>query len=226
MKVWHISDTHGLHDGLSIPSDIDLVIHSGDATNSRDTHENSIEMLRFLNWFHSLPIPYKVFVAGNHDVSIERCGYLLQDMKELGITYLKNESVTICGKKLWGSPYTPSYGNGWAWNLSRAKIAMVWAMIPDDTDILITHGPPKGVLDYALDPGDQIVSVGDSSLDNAIKLIKPKYCLFGHIHNVKRIQNSGIFIPPESYPIFSNASVISHRPVVKLISNGNIINIS
>ena len=83
----------------------------------------------------------------------------------------------IDGIKIYGSPWTPFFYN-WAFNLRRGQqIASKWAAIPDDTDILITHGPPYGVLDSASDG-----SVGCKDLLDRIEIVKPQYHIFGHIH--------------------------------------------
>jgi 3',5'-cyclic AMP phosphodiesterase CpdA len=83
MKIWHISDTHSNQALLKIPAGIDVVIHSGDATNYRDPYRNEPEMRAFIDWFASLPIPNKVFVAGNHDTSIENQLPLLRGEDDL-----------------------------------------------------------------------------------------------------------------------------------------------
>ena len=104
MRIWHISDTHQYHDQLEIPDNIDVVIHSGDATNQRDPYRNEPEMHKFLDWYVALEIPNKVFVAGNHDASIERGLVRGDHIESLGINYLYNDSVIIGGLKIWGSP--------------------------------------------------------------------------------------------------------------------------
>ena len=71
-RIWHISDTHTFHNMLSIPDNIDIVIFSGDCSNPKEPLPNSFEVLQFLKWFGELPIKHKIFVAGNHDTSIEK----------------------------------------------------------------------------------------------------------------------------------------------------------
>ena len=71
MKIWHISDTHTYHRLLEVPTDIDMVIFSGDCSNPRDPYPNEVEVRGFIDWYRSLKIQYKIFVAGNHDTSIE-----------------------------------------------------------------------------------------------------------------------------------------------------------
>jgi len=221
MNIWHIGDTHTYHGLLTIPDGIDMIIHSGDAATARDSIPNTAEFLSFIDWFKNLPVKHKIFVAGNHDVVTQRLRYWTKDIKDMGIHYLENDEVTIDGIKFWGSPYTPTFGRDWAWQMNRNKIGRVWDMIPDDTGVVITHGPPKGILDYTLDRHNKLESVGDSSLAKRIDEIKPAAHLFGHVHNTKWIRNSGMFVRPMT--IYSNASVVEDGKFGKLISNGNIL---
>ena len=235
MKIWHISDTHTYHRSILIPTyydgSIDTVVHSGDATTSRNSIENTKELLGFLDWFKNLPFKNKIFVAGNHDVVTERFRYWPEDIEGLGIHYLENNHVIIDGVKIWGSPYTPSFGKGWAWNMSRNKINRVWEAIPKDTDVLVTHGPPKGILDHTLDKNGDLKSVGDSSLYKAICKTELQAHLFGHVHNSKWIKNSGVFISGERWSKniikYSNGSVVEDgKGVEHLQSWGNVIDVN
>ena len=101
MKIWHISDTHGYHDLLEVPSGVDMVIFSGDCANVRDPYRNEHEVRTFLIWLHSLDIKYKIMVAGNHDSSIERrLVKSSQILGDYGIMYLEDESITIDDLKI------------------------------------------------------------------------------------------------------------------------------
>ncbi len=216
MKIWHISDTHTFHGLLTIPENIDMVIHSGDATNPREPLPNKIEIENFIEWYKSLPIKYKIFVAGNHDTSIERKHIIKDNFKDNGIIYLENESVEIEGIKIWGSPITPTFGIGWAFNKNRMKTHEVWKQIPTDTDIVITHGPPSTILDLSYNRENELEFCGDTSLKKRIFEIKPKLSLFGHIHNCEDIINSGVRKTPNIDTIFSNGSVVTDGKFGKL----------
>ena len=146
---------------LTIPENIDIAIFSGDCSNPQNTLENSFEVLTFLKWFGHLPIKYKVFVAGNHDVSVERRMILKEDFTNNGIIHLWDEEVIIEGVKVYGSPYTPSFSVGWAFNKDRGKLHKVWQGVPKDTDILVAHGPPKGVLDLSYSIDGKLEFCGD-----------------------------------------------------------------
>lgn len=190
MKIVFISDSHGLHSEIpvvksngrakksivNLPKDADMIIHGGDITSLG--YES--EVRDFLKWYSSLPYKYKIFIAGNHDFLFElevlKAKKLLEEFPD--IIYLENESIEIEGLKIYGSPVQPWFG-GWAFNRHRGSdIAECWSHIPLDTDILVTHGPPAGILDYTLQ-GEQ---VGCKDLMLKLMEIRPKICIFGHIH--------------------------------------------
>lgn len=222
MRIWHISDTHGYHGLLKIPKNIDCVIFSGDGSNSRDPYKNEFEYRQFLMWMWKLPIKHKILIAGNHETSVE--ANLVKNFEDYDIHYLFNESIIIDGIKFWGSPFTPTFGN-WAFNKSRSKINKVWGSIPTDTDILIVHTPPKGVLDISENYDRSIEFCGDSSLGKAIIKIEPLAVLFGHIHNYKDHINAGVMKFSNSKTWHMNGSVVTDNKFGKLTSNGNIFEI-
>ena len=222
MKIWHISDIHTFHKLLEIPQGVDLVIFSGDCSNPRDPYTNEPEVRAFIDWYSDLPIKHKVFVAGNHDTSIERGLVTKDDFSKNGIHYLENTSVEIEGLKIFGSPYTPSFNN-WAFMKARPKLDRVWnKAIPDDSDIVVVHGPPKGVLDLSYDRNGKLEFCGDKSLMNKLKIVEPKFMMFGHIHNNEDIVNAGTRKVYGLDTIFSNGSVVTDGKFGKLTSQGNI----
>jgi Icc-related predicted phosphoesterase len=221
MKIWHISDTHTYHGLLKVPEGIDMVIHSGDATNPRDPYASEQEMLNFISWFGSLPIKHKVFVAGNHDLCIERNLVTKIDFMKNGIVYLENDYAEVEGIKIWGSPFTPTFGEGWAFNKKRSALHDVWKEIPDDVDIVVVHGPPKGILDLAYHQLNCIEFCGDEALRKRMYLLNPKLCLFGHIHNNEDIINAGTMKLSNHDTIYSNGSVVTDGKFGKLSSHGN-----
>ena len=226
MKIWHIGDTHTYHNLLTIPESIDMVIFSGDCSNPREPYRNEPEVRGFIDWFKNLPIKYKVFVAGNHDTSIEKGLVTKADFNDVGIVYLENDHYTIEGIKIFGSPFTPSFGVGWAFNKARNKLDRIWSsIIDDDADIVITHGPPRGILDLGIDRNNMMEFCGCKSLLNVVTSIKPKLVAFGHIHNCKDVINAGTRTIDGQDTIFSNGSVLTDGKFGKLSSNGNIIKI-
>ena len=205
-KIVCLSDTHNCNEQIAVP-DGDILIHAGDAT----IRGTQFEVEEFLQWFSSLPHKYKIFVAGNHDWLYEtnnRFARLLT--AKFNIKYLQDSFVEIKDTKVYGSPWQPRFYD-WAFNLRRGEeIAEKWKMIPADTDILVTHGPPHEILDLTPN-GD---SAGCEELRKAIERIRPKAHIFGHIHsgygtiekfNVKFINAS---ICDESYSPINSPIVI------------------
>jgi len=226
LKIWHISDTHGYHDLLNIPENIDIVIHSGDFSNYYDVYKNEPEALNFLHWFGNLSIKYKILIAGNHDAYVFHMKTKFKELcKDYNIIYLENEGTEIEDIKFWGSPNTPNFGN-WYFMKDRGKLDKHWSYVPDNIDIFICHGPCKGILDLSYDRDDKLVFCGDKSLKNHIlNRIKPKLFLSGHIHNCDDIINAGTQKLSAYDTIFSNGSVVTDRKFGILSSNGNILEI-
>lgn len=223
-KIWHISDTHSYHGLLSPPENIDVVIHSGDFSNYYDVYKNEPEARDFLNWYANLKIKHKVLIAGNHDALAERWSAKFKELcKELNIIYLENESVVIEGLNIYGTPHTPSFGN-WYFMKDRSKLDAVYQNIPENTDILVVHGPPKGILDLSYDRQGKLEFCGCKSLrTHCITRLNLKLCLFGHIHDNEDIINQGTFkFSNIRDTIFSNGSVVKDGRFGMLTSNGNI----
>ena len=170
-----LSDTHMKHEEIPLPKG-DIIIHAGDSLSSGIT----IELHEFLKWYQHTPYPTKILVAGNHDWVFQTTPDLAKRLCIVGgITYLEDSSITLNGIKIYGSPWQSEFG-GWAFNLPRGELLKdKWDLIPEDIDILITHGPPFGVLDTL----DFRGNLGCEDLTIAVNKIKPKLHVFGHIHS-------------------------------------------
>lgn len=215
--------THTYHNLLTVPENIDIVIFSGDCSNPRDPYLNEPEVKAFIQWFKELPIEHKIFVAGNHDSSIEKGLVKKIDFSEYNIHYLENDYINIEGIKIFGSPYTPTFGN-WSFMKARDKMDKLWSKVDDDVDIFIVHGPPKTILDLSYSRDHNLEYCGCNALRRHILgRIKPKLCLFGHIHNNEDIINAGVLKLSDYPTIFSNGSVVTDRKFGRLSSNGNIL---
>lgn len=188
-SIWFISDTHCRHEELSVP-DVDMVIHCGDESNCGDPWYNEHESRDFFDWYCALPISWRVFVPGNHSTAIEKG--IVKPSDYPSVHFLIHESLDWSGLKLFGSPYTPTFFD-WAYMRDRSKLDAIWAKIPTDTDILMTHGPPKGILDMTRDMDTrEPIHVGSNSLRKHVETwIKPIYHAFGHIHDERSINNFG-----------------------------------
>lgn len=201
LKIVCISDTHTRH--TPVP-DGDILIHAGDAT-FRGTEK---EIFDFSGWYSSLPHHYKIFVAGNHDIMFETNNIKARSLLHPSIIYLQDSGVILNGIKFWGSPWQPEFFD-WAFNLPRGEpLKHKWSLIPDDTNVLITHGPPYSILDRT--PSGELV--GCKELVGAIKRVEPAFHVFGHIHN-------GYGIEEHSHTTFINASICDedYLPVNKPI---------
>lgn len=218
MNIHCISDTHALHRQLIIPEGIDLIIHAGDATNYRELYKNEIEFEDFLDWYSKLDIEFKILIAGNHCAWATK-NYNKEKVKEAGIIYLEHEFVTINGIKIFGSPYTPTFGS-WYFNVDRSKLDKYWKVLKDDIDILVTHGPPYGVLDLAHDYGNKAELCGDKRLLNHVNRIKPKYHIYGHTHSNPQFENQGIVIRNDIQ--FMNVSCVTDSEFDKGVSSHGI----
>jgi len=225
MKLWHISDTHMHHHQLVVPPDVDIVVHSGDASNWLDPYRNESELRAFIDWFAALPIPTKVFVPGNHDTSLEK-GLITRDLIESRkIHLLINEEKEIGGLRFWGSPFTPRYGN-WSYMKDRGTINRLWENIPEGIDVLVTHGPPYGVLDATYNYQNKVELVGCSALRKRVAKVSPRFMLFGHVHSTEDIRNAGTRTVSELPTIFSNGSCCDDGKMDVVTSNGNILEIT
>jgi Icc-related predicted phosphoesterase len=223
-KIWHISDTHTFHKLLTVPENIDIVIFSGDCSNPRDPYNNEPEVKDFIQWFKELPIKHKIFVAGNHDTSIEKSLIKKIDFTGYNIHYLENNYVDIEGIKIFGSPNQPTFGYDWSFQKKREKLDKHWSKVDNNVDIFIVHGPPKGILDLSYDRNHRLENCGCNALKrHVLHRIKPKFCLFGHIHNVSDIINAGVLKLSDYPTVFSNGSVVTDGKFGKLSSNGNIL---
>lgn len=178
MKLCLISDTHNRLDEINLPT-ADILIHAGDATNTG----TSPEIKKFSEDIkkQSHKFTYIILIAGNHDWSFETNNNYARQILSDDIIYLQDSSVEIEGLKIYGSPWQPRFFD-WAFNLMRgAELAEKWKLIPDDTDILITHGPPNGILDEV--PRKYFIeNTGCEELRKRVEQIKPKLHVFGHIH--------------------------------------------
>jgi len=204
-RITHISDTHNKHKQLNekLPGG-DLLIHSGDISSIGRKHE----VEGFINWFNKIEgYTNKVFIAGNHDLSFDsdelfrdksvhfdRKQYFeppvkgkpgwLKNLLETGLNpnvfYLENSFVQIDGIKIWGSPYSATFGHGWGFNVDRGyNSAQIWGAIPKDTDVVITHGPIYGYCDRTANTNE---NVGCDELYHRCKELNIPLHFSGHIH--------------------------------------------
>lgn len=171
MRLVFVSDTHLQH-AFDVPNG-DVLMHCGDGT----WHGTAGEIRQWNEWFQKQPHRHKVAIAGNHDWGFQTEPETSQQLLSAPI-YLQDSATIIEGIIIYGSPWQPWFHN-WAFNLPRGRaISEKWALIPEDVDVLVTHGPPHGILDENL-LGEHC---GCEELLEAVRRIKPKVHAFGHIH--------------------------------------------
>lgn len=184
MKIACISDTHGQHWDLQMSKyPADMLIHAGDFTRGRDFGLS--ETQNFLSWLSEQPYKYKIFIAGNHEQQIEAGKELFNDLllQYPDIIYLNNSDVTINGIKFYGSPYSNRFG-AWAFMDDEIALVKIWAEIPDDTAVLVTHGPAYGTNDLVNNLWGPEPHVGSKSLTKRKQELAGtlKAHINGHIH--------------------------------------------
>lgn len=215
-KIVCISDTHNKHNQLTIPP-CDLLLHAGDMT----IRGLGSEYKKFITWYSQQPATHKIVIPGNHDYHVkENLHNATNKALKYGIHLLVDTAVEIEDLKIYGSPWQPWF-HDWAWNFPQhdkidGTIAKdTWAKIPDDTNILITHGPPHMILDRVLRPQrGEDPHVGCKQLKLRIDQLKQlQLHVFGHIHEAFGMHE-------ENQITFVNASQntlwmqMKNRPVV------------
>lgn len=202
-----LSDTHGSHEDVVVP-DGDILIHAGDFMGA-PSHWPTLK--GFAKWLGSLPHRRKIVIPGNHDgllqmqPSVSKQQLLMYE----GVDVLIHESLEVDGWRIFGSPWTPQFYNWFFMTETHADRQRLWSQIPDDTQILVTHGPPKDILD----PDRFGRSVGDLALRDRVDQLRPRLHVFGHLHSgAGRLEGSST--------TFVNASVMNdnydvvHPPTV------------
>ena len=184
MKILHITDSHTFHNQLKL-QDADVLCFTGDATNYRDPSLNHKEFRDFYEWLSSIRDKYKriIVIAGNHDSTIyhyeKECKKLF---KEIDVDYLHDSSVIIDNVEFYGSPWSPTFGD-WCFMQNRNTLNRRWELIPQSTQVLLTHTPPKGILDITLNRDGLLERCGCNALLKTVyKLPNLKAHLYGHIH--------------------------------------------
>jgi predicted phosphohydrolase len=173
MRIVAVADTHTFESELGRIPDGDVFVHAGDMVRAG----NLDEMVVVAEWIRDLPHRHKIVVAGNHDWCFQRARDHAVALFGDAVIYLQDSGTTIEGLRFWGSPWQPEFAN-WAFNLPRGpRLAERWALIPDDTDVLITHGPPEGFGDWT-----RADRCGCADLLEAVRRVGPRLHMFGHIH--------------------------------------------
>jgi Icc-related predicted phosphoesterase len=167
-----MSDTHERHREVEVPAG-DILIHAGDFS----CMSRSLAAFKDFNrWLGELPHAVKVVIPGNNDYTLEdpTSRYLITNAE-----LLINKGTDAFGLHIWGSPTTPLYGGAFGMSSEQDRVSL-YSQVPPDTDILITHGPPFGILDWS-EWDDQ--HQGCKALRDAVGRVGPRIHIFGHIHD-------------------------------------------
>ena len=178
MRILHLSDTHGLHNQIGHLPEADVIVHSGDFTH----YGTEKECLDFLNWFIALPYKHKIFVVGNHDL----CLYDADNIEDLpaNVHFLQDRGVTVDGVRFYGTGF------------------MHYRAVPPDTQVLVTHEPPLGILDREDSLG--IGEYGSTEIRTQVLALSAlRLHLFGHSHN-------GYGLYQENGITFSNGALMAY----------------
>lgn len=208
LRIVCISDTHELHRELDV-SPGDLLIHAGDFT---FFSKRRSQIRDFNDWLGELPHRHKIVIPGNHESLFEAEPEMRHAITNA--TLLIDNGITVSGLKVWGSSVTPIYGS--AFGLSNAADRKRhWARIPDDLDILVTHGPPFGILDMPLSSN---AHEGCPELLEAIQRAQPRMHVFGHVHGAYGISRTErtIFVNAEMY---GEAGDLDKPPIVQELAS-------
>lgn len=210
-----ISDTHSKHNQIKYLPDADVIIHCGDITTMGYEHE----IRNFFNWYSNLyQYEYKICIAGNHDWLFESNRMIVKELLPDNIIYLEDSEIIINDLKFYGTPVSKMFFY-WAFNRHENKLKQHWSNIPDDTDILITHELPFGILDYSKKINENI---GSKSLYKQVsKKIKPLVHTFGHNHNGHGIlfENNITYI---NASILNDNYTIQNKPILFEIENNKV----
>ena len=200
-RIVCISDTHGYHGELSRKLETkeyrgDILLHCGDFSSTGKLRT----VQDFCKWMgRQTQYEHRVVIAGNHETTADGPEYYANNHRRFHasnrqddaavrkllrecphFTYLEHGSVTVDGVKIFGSPWTPVFCK-WAFNYSRhsGKAAELWRAIPDDADLVATHGPPIGYGDTCRPSLDR---AGCVDLLRRLRKVRPQVHVFGHIH--------------------------------------------
>lgn len=183
MKILHLSDTHSAHHRLKNLPDADIVVHSGDFCMVGEERE----AIDFLYWFCDLPYRHKIFICGNHDSCLYDANI---DGLDGNVHYLCNSGIEMDGLKFYGVPMFTE-------DCITNRQTHHYAKIPADTDVLITHSPAYGILDF-----DGGINYGSEEILMKLSDLHLKAHLFGHIHSQHGMtEQNGI--------IFSNGAIMN-----------------
>ena len=197
MRIVIVADTHTYHDTLGVLEG-DILLHCGDLCYGMLATKKQLDDAD--RWLGKQKFKTIVCIGGNHDRPIQR--RVRSSVKPVlhNAIYLQDEEIVVEGLKIYGTPWIPLLAM-WSFYLNDESLRQKWAQIPNDVDILMTHTPPKGILDFS---NMTKTPAGCPHLAERVAQIKPKIHCFGHIHEAYgRIDTAET--------IFINAAVLAKK---------------
>jgi Icc-related predicted phosphoesterase len=196
VKLCCISDMHGYLPDIQTS---DILILAGDLCPWRD-HSLAFQQLwlnsNFREWRRKQPVKSCVYISGNHDFIFEKNKFTNADLAMLAdkhwMYYLEDSYTTVDGIKIWGSPWQLPFGLNWVFNTSEDKLRSIYSKIPNDIDIIVSHGPPYGYGDLSTYSNNYGEHVGSRALLEKIIEIQPRLVVTGHIHAAYGIYEVGL----------------------------------
>lgn len=186
-----MADTHCLHREVTVPTG-EVLIHAGDICHQGQGVQTLID---FNSWLGELPHLLKVVVPGNHDISLETDAASRRLLSNAAI--LLSTGIEFMGLHIWGSPVTAQPGGAFLMGNPLDR-RILFSRIPANTDLLVTHEAPLGILDCA--PGGEH-HAGDPELIAAVRRVRPKLHVFGHHH-------AGYGVKSTRETVFVNAALL------------------
>lgn len=180
-RICAVSDLHG---ALPTVPEADILVVAGDI--SPIDYDREIDKVidwfdsDFVEWIRSTPTKYKVFIAGNHDFAIQKeLKYFKEYVDPEDLLFLHDSEAEIEGINFYGIPWVPNLV-GWAFYGDSQTLTDKYGLVPEGTDVVISHGPPYGVADRVMSAMHP--HVGAAQADLMIRDINPKHFVCGHIH--------------------------------------------
>jgi len=186
LKICCISDTHGSHNEIVFDDKMlscDILIHAGDWSFLGKPEE----IFEFNRWVGTLPFKEVIVIAGNHEVFLEKMGKDIAKQYLFNAVYLENETFVYKGYKIFGTPISSRFYN-WAFMKSEEEAFRILSRMPEDVDVVVSHGPCRGILDKVYRAGGIMENTGFQSLRDKVFQVKPKLFISGHIHNDSGIE--------------------------------------
>jgi Icc-related predicted phosphoesterase len=192
-RLVFVSDTHTMQGQLTqaiIAAKADILVHCGDATGTGKISEVG----DFSDWCEMLLrksyVKHVVMIAGNHDLLFDHGHKVVRNdwpsgpescrarLEDAGVVYLQDDEATVAGLRFYGVPWTPRFFD-WAFQIDTpGQDEEIFGRVPENIDVLLTHGPARGIRDLV--PRGELV--GSPALLRALDRVRPRIHAFGHIH--------------------------------------------